>query len=255
MIPRFKLELITRKADLANWLGWQYRGSRYLEIATATTGHQFSLVSPAVFSTIHRAMYRLPPDYDDGLSIICRSESENSRECLAPLLASEDRYDVIFVDPFHTYDCSRRDLLLALTLLAPGGVLVVHDCHPTDPELAAPSFKPGEWLGQTYLAFLDLMRERPELDYSVVDIDYGCGVVRQRPPGTRQDRSVLSTCDYRDWPTYFQHRRALLNLVGIEAFLEQQRARPRSLMATAATMAVRVRRRLRNRIAVPRVKR
>jgi hypothetical protein len=109
MIPRFKLERIAGKGDLAKWLGWQFGGTRYLEIATAMTGHRFSLVSPAVLSTIHRAMYLLPPDYDDGLSIICRSESEDSHECLAPLLAREDRYDVIFVDSFHTYECSRRE--------------------------------------------------------------------------------------------------------------------------------------------------
>ncbi len=234
MFKAHEVERISLKSELINWLGWQRRLGRYLEVATRTTGLQFARISPRVFATIHRAMYRLPPDYDDGMPITWRTESEDSRTILEPLLGLPDRYDIIFVDSFHTYDCSRRDLELALTLLAPEGILVVHDCRPTSPETAAPAFRRGQWVGVTYLAFLDLMRERPELDYCVVDMDHGCGVVwRQAEAAPQADRGRLETCDYHDWPTYFANQDELLRLVGIDGFLSTQRQRSPTVAASA----------------------
>lgn len=103
MFKPFKIENITRKADLINWLGWQRHAHRYLEVASLTTGLQFGLISPRVFATMHRAMYRLPAGYDDGKTITWRTESDDSREILGPLLERPERYDIIFVDPFHSY--------------------------------------------------------------------------------------------------------------------------------------------------------
>lgn len=235
MFEPFRIERILRKSDLINWLGWQ-RGFRcYLEIATLTTGLQFGRVAPAIFTTIHRAMYRLPPDYDDGLPITWRTEFEDSREILEPLLERPEHYDIIFVDPFHTYECSWRDLELALALLTPGGMLVVHDCHPLTPEIASPEFRQNQWLGVTYLAFLDLMRERPELDYCVVDMDHGCGVVWRRPAEAAwpESRGRLETCDYHDWSVYFAHQHELLQLIAVDDFIAAHRKRAPALSASA----------------------
>lgn len=125
---------------------------------------------------------------------------------------------------------------MALALLTPDGVLVVHDCHPTSPEVASPQYKQDKWLGLTYLAFLDLMRERPELDYWVVDVDHGCGVVQRRPAGAAgpPNRSLLDACNYHDWPVYFAHRKELLRLVGIEDFLAAQRVNAPTWAASAS---------------------
>jgi hypothetical protein len=228
-------EAIACKADLINWVGWQRQAHRYLEIVTPTTGLQFDRISSKVFSTIHRAMYRLPPGFEDGMPMSFRTESDTSRVLLEPLLERSDRYDVIFVDPFHTYECSRLDLELALSLLASGGTMVVHDCCPTQRDLTTPQFVPGEWLGHTYLAFLDLMRERPELDYLVVDIDYGCGIVRFRPEGCadRSSRKLLDSIDYHDWSLYHAFYKDLLHLVEAETFIASHRLRTASLTAFA----------------------
>lgn len=233
MFKPYEMERIARKSELINWLGWQRRVSRYLELATLTTGRQFASISPRVFSTIHRAMYRLPPNYDDGMPITFRTESGDSGEILGPLLERPERYDIIFVDPYHTYECSRQDLELALALLAPDGMLVVHDCHPTSLEIASPEFRRGQWLGVTYLAFLDLMRERPHLDYCVVDMDHGCGVVWRPAEATRQtSRSWLEAWDYHDWPVYFEHQNELLQLLGVDDFLARRRKRPPTVAAS-----------------------
>lgn len=241
MIAPYRSELITKKADLANWLCLQLKASSYLEIATASTGFQFALVSRTLFSTIHRALYRLPAGYDDGLPVTFPSASGDSQECKAAILASGRRYDVVFIDPWHSYESSRQDLELGLDLLTPGGVLVVHDCHPTRPEIAQPDHREGEWMGVTYLAFLDLMRDRPELDYCVADMDYGCAVIWRRPPGqsVMPHRALLSSCNYRDWDTYFANRKELLNLRSTPETLKLLRRRPLTRIAPAVCRLLR----------------
>jgi hypothetical protein len=79
------------------------------------------------------------------------------------------------------------------------------------------------------------MRERPELDYLVVDIDYGCGIVHLRPEGCadRSSRKLLDSIDYHDWPLYHAFYKELLRLVEAEEFIAAHRVRTASLTAFA----------------------
>jgi Methyltransferase domain len=197
MHRRIHIERLRSKADIVNWLGWQAGYRSYLEIATPFTGFQFSLIAPDVFAEINRVVYFAPPDFDDGQPVTCLGSSTDSSACLRRFVDQRKTFDLIFVDPWHTYESSLRDIQLALTLLTPEGKLVVHDCHPTTPELATPETKypPGAWMGETYLAFLDVARVRPELAHSVVDLDCGCGLLWRRQAtgqGLPEDEVELS---------------------------------------------------------------
>jgi hypothetical protein len=239
MHRRIHIERLRSKADIVNWLGWQAGYRSYLEIATPFTGFQFSLIAPDVFAEINRVVYFAPSDFDDGQPVTCLGSSTDSSACLRRFVDHQKTFDLIFVDPWHTYESSLRDIQLALTLLTPEGTLVVHDCHPTTPELATPEEKypPGAWLGQTYLAFLDVARARPELVHSVVDLDCGCGLLWRRQDtgkGLQDDevelsRAALLAYDYHDWATYVAHGAAIMNLVPLAEFLRRHRRRPQSL--------------------------
>jgi hypothetical protein len=210
MRSRIHIERLRKKADIVNWLGWQVVYRSYLEIATQFTGGQFSLIAPDIFAEINRVVYHASPDFDDGQPVTCLGSSTDSSECLRQFVDQRRTFDLIFVDPWHTYESSLRDIQLALTLLTPEGMLVVHDCHPTTPELTTPEYHPGPWMGQTYLAFLDVARAMPELVHSVVDLDYGCGLLWRRHAtgqGPHDDevelsRAALVAYDYHDWATY-----------------------------------------------------
>lgn len=54
-------------------------------------------------------------------------------------------FDLVFVDGCHSYEAVRQDIELALPLLAPGGVMALHDY---DRE-AQPGFRDGDWGGFT----------------------------------------------------------------------------------------------------------
>jgi len=172
-----KAEIVQR---LAQARGYQ----RYLEITTSTTGFRFDAARAAGFEVCQRLVYRCPPDYDDGHPIDYRTDGEDTGECVARIRAECRPFDIMLVDPHHTYECSIRDLGDALSLLCIGGTLVVHDCDPPDRQHAIPHYALGPWCGVTYKAFLDFVIHSRAVEYFTIDTDYGCGVIRK-----------LSRCD------------------------------------------------------------
>jgi hypothetical protein len=124
-------------------------------------------------------MYQCPDAYDDGEPIDFRSRDLDVSACLDTIRRRALRYDLILVDPWHTYATSRRDIEEALAMLNPGGFIVVHDCLPPDEATTTPDFVPGSWCGLTYQAYLDVVTSRRDLVYRTVAIDFGCGVIRK----------------------------------------------------------------------------
>ncbi len=235
------LERFTSKADVCNWLGWQLDFRSYLEIATPHTGFRFGWISDEVFSEIDRALYDAPGNFSDGLKTSTRSSSLDSRECLQPLLDAGRAFDIIFLDAHHTYEASRRDLELALRLLAPHGILVAHDCYPleTDLEYAGAEYRDGDWMGVTYLAFLDTAKAHPEFVHNVIHVDHGIGLLYRRgslghraaAEAADSPRQALLATDYHRWDTFHAHAPAVLNLISTTEFVDRYRTRPPSFGA------------------------
>jgi hypothetical protein len=221
-------EPIMKKFDIVNALGRATSEARYLEIGTPLTGKQFAGVDPDVFAVRHRLMYSCPESFEDGLDITFRTTATSSHELVRSLHAMQDSggYDVIFVDPWHTYDATITDLQGALWLLRPGGILVVHDCSPEDPRTLTAEQTDGAWCGLTYRAFIDFVLAADPAGYCVVDCDYGCGLVftqparlpqglpTGRPPQRLIFEWTLSCREGSDpYPFFDSHRHELLNLV------------------------------------------
>ncbi len=101
-------------------------------------------------------------------------------------------FDVVFVDGLHLYEQALRDTESALAHLAPGGVVLMHDCNPTSEAVAARDPEEAKakghraWCGDVWKAVVHLRATRKDLDVRVLDTDFGIGVVR---PGT-SDSSV-----------------------------------------------------------------
>ena len=218
------------KSDVVNWIAREAGFRSYLEISTAFSGFQFGKIDRNQFKVIERVVYCATVDFDDGLPVTGMSFSDDSRVGLEALTNSSQRFDVIFVDPWHTYESSHRDIKSALGLLEPGGVIVVHDCLPPNLEIADPEFRPGSWSGHTYLAFLDIVREHTEVAFSVIDTDFGCGVI-QTPNehgmfsfgGVCRHESLL--LDHADWTVFSNFGAEALNLLSPREFVRAFRNR------------------------------
>jgi len=222
------------KMDIVKLLRKKYRLGPFLEISTPTTGLSFAEMKDAV-PDAHRLVYNCPIGADDGEPYTFRTEATNSRELMAAVLAANENnpcYEIVFVDPFHTYTSSSIDLWGAFALLRSGGIMVVHDCNPVDASLASPEFAPGFWCGSTYAAFIDFLLCHAGLSFYTVDTDFGCGVIykdRQLPDGSlrahigARDRLAIGwnatqNDDAARFDFFSRHRRDLLNLKSIDEF-------------------------------------
>lgn len=112
----------------------------------------------------------------DGAPIDWKGPSEK----FADALATFGRQDLVFLDSWHTYETSARDLSLALALVNPGRFVVCHDVVALDPKLATPAhpvpFAP--WQGETWRVFVDAVLANADVDYHAHADDCGVGVVR-----------------------------------------------------------------------------
>ena len=98
------------KSDVVNWIAREAGFRSYLEISTAFSGFQFGKIDRNAFKVMERVVYCATVDFNDGLPVTEMSFSDDSRVGLEALTNSSQRFDVIFVDPWHTYESSHRDI-------------------------------------------------------------------------------------------------------------------------------------------------
>jgi hypothetical protein len=96
---------------------------------------------------------------------------------LGELVRSGERFDLVFIDPWHSYESSLRDIVFGLQLIKADGVVLIHDCNPPNPTCAQLEVSPVEWCGVTFAAYLDVVPFTGGIHNVTVDSDYGCGVI------------------------------------------------------------------------------
>jgi SAM-dependent methyltransferase len=102
---------------------------------------------------------------------------------IIPLISDEffakckKTFDLIFLDGLHYADVLERDIKHALAALNPGGIIICHDVSPTSEDMQqVPRLRP-EWAGYCWKAWLRVRREMPSMPMTVIDVDYGVGVI------------------------------------------------------------------------------
>jgi hypothetical protein len=216
-----------RKYEIARLLAQRYGYSSYLEICTAITGGTFSHVDKGQFQRRARLMYRCPPDFSDGEPIDFATEAESGEALFGEIVRSGERFDLVFIDPWHTYASSLRDVVFGLQLVKDDGLVLLHDCSPPHPACAEPEFRPGEWCGITFAVYLDLVLFNGGLHYLTVDADYGCGIISQTwRPALFSDLShnAALAAQWRaldlaqKYSFLAKHRASLLHLISTDEF-------------------------------------
>src|SRR3546814_311945 len=103
----------------------------------------------------------------------------------APLMYAKKPLDIALVDGMHEYSYALRDIENSLRFLSADGVVIVHDCNPTQAEHAC-SFEEyqareysGIWNGDVWKAILYLRSQRNDLRVMVLDCDHGIGIIRK----------------------------------------------------------------------------
>lgn len=89
----------------------------------------------------------------------------------------DSKFDLIVIDPFHEYKHSINNLIFFSSLLTEQGLLLSHDCFPDNEKTARPTFIPGAWCGETYIALVEFAYRNPHFFYAVLKIDTGIGFI------------------------------------------------------------------------------
>jgi hypothetical protein len=170
------------KNELVNLLVKRQRHRRCLVLRTPFTGQDCS-IDGARLDLLAYVVYRCPQS---------KSGVDWSDELLAAL-----QFDVAILEPWHTRECSLRDLQTVFDLLPAGGALVCHDCFPDSEEVTSPdgwhaclAGKP--WCGETFAAWVDFIAcNWPSASYRTIMADCGLGVAIKGSQGREPDQHLL----------------------------------------------------------------
>jgi hypothetical protein len=126
------------------------------------------------------------------------------------------KYDVIFIDGLHHSQQVDKDIINSLAHLKEGGFILLHDCNPPTYEMQIVPRQQGLWNGDVWKSIVKA-RKIQGLEVSVVDTDWGVGVIRR---GSQQViQYPLEQC--LDWNFFDGHREEILNIISVEEFYQK----------------------------------
>ena len=133
--------------------------------------------------------------------------------------------DICLIDGLHTYEQSLKDVENVLKYLNPDGIIVMHDCLPTNAVEAIPNLEEakrhpefkGFWTGDVYKTILHIRATHPELFVAVVNVDWGIGIIKRGDPENMLDLSIeqIKSMTFAD---FAKDKERLLNLKPSEWF-------------------------------------
>jgi hypothetical protein len=131
----------------------------------------------------------------------------------AEQLFQTERVDVALIDGLHTFDQALRDLLHLEQVMAPRGVIFIHDMNPptrNHSELR----NGGVWCGDVWKVAYYIRNYRPDLTLFTLDCDWGVGVLTGFGAATSAAPSaaILEECQQIDYDLLERQRHALLRL-------------------------------------------
>ena len=133
------------------------------------------------------------------------------------MIASEQMYDIIFIDGLHHSDQVERDVLNSMKHLNKGGTILLHDCLPEQEQHQFREDLGGPWNGDVWKA---LAKFRMTLtDWTIVTIDTDCGIGVMREGYNKlypyKEESEL------DWNFLVKNVMELMNVVSVNDFLNK----------------------------------
>jgi len=195
---------VKKRDHLINYLITKYNYKSYLEVGT-NKGNNFRKVKCKSKECID------PAKRFDKLTYHMTSDEA--------FKIIKKKYDIIFIDGLHLEEQVDKDILNSLNHLNKNGTIVIHDCNPSE-EIDAGIKSPGKglpWNGTVYKSIINLRYTREDLDVKVINMDYGCGVVRV---GSQDLYNKVPIYEAKTWKYFNKERKELLNLVNVKNFIK-----------------------------------
>jgi hypothetical protein len=124
-------------------------------------------------------------------------------------------FDLIFIDSDHRAAVAYEEVRRSLGILAPGGVIVLHDANPSEEAMQIVPMVQSLWTGDVWkaVAAIGLMHG----GVKTVDTDYGCAVLRFSANAYLPKEPPTGFFNLT-WQDLVARRSELLGLVSVEEF-------------------------------------
>lgn len=171
---------------------------RYLEIGTKR-GDCLTRVAAAVRISVD-------PDPRSVASYVMTSDEFFEKTKWVPSMENEFTPDIIFIDGLHEHNQVWRDINNSLSILSPGGVIILHDCLPTSEKMQEYHTESQDalWTGDVWKAFV---KARAELPYELytIDADFGCGIIDTRVKKRSATASLPTDMEQMTFEQFVSH--------------------------------------------------
>ena len=171
---------------LVNKLLSQFIDPNYLEIGCANN---------VLFDSVY-AKHKIGVDPESG-----GTHRTSSDEFFS---TNRNNFDVVFIDGLHDYTQVRRDVQNAIISLNGRGYIAIHDMLPSNWISASnPRLLRGTWHGDVWKLAFELITS-PEIDFKIVRIDHGVGVIRVENLN-RIEIPLVSEIIHQDYEYFYKH--------------------------------------------------
>jgi hypothetical protein len=128
-----------------------------------------------------------------------------------------ETFDLVFIDGLHTYEQVRQDVINALRTLSSFGWIALHDMLPNHwVEAHVPRLSNGNWTGDVWKLAFEL-RDMPGIDFRIVEIDNGVGVIRKTELFDEENFSSSNRFDNEKY-TFFVDNQSRLPIISWNDF-------------------------------------
>lgn len=126
---------------------------------------------------------------------------------------NKDKFDIFFCDGLHHSQQVETDLNNMLSCMNDGGIIVMHDCLPTNEFMQLiPLTTQCEWTGDCWKAFVKLRQTRDDLFMATVNCDWGCGIIKV---GSQKKLNVEVELTYQNFE---KNKQEWMNIISPEQF-------------------------------------
>lgn len=180
--------------DLINYIAKKIKAEWYLEIGVSN-GKNFNAINVA-----NKRGVDPDPDSAATLKITSNDFWKGYPDAAA---------DLIFIDGLHHSDQVYVDICNAFFMLEKGGVIVIHDCNPSEKSMTHIPRDQKRWCGDVYKTISQIKSSKFTLDF-----DFGCCVIRKETDDL--DSEIEWDKRFITWEEFDTNRKSLLNLVSVE---------------------------------------
>jgi hypothetical protein len=193
-----------KRYDIINYLIEKYKLINYLEIGVFKGENIREVKAPHKDGVDPGVEGYTPPEVNYPMT----------SDSFFELIKGHDdiKYDIIFIDGLHHADQVEKDIKNALNHIVKDGFILLHDCNPVSYEAQLVPRQTVAWNGDVWKAFVDFKAHYPMMECSVVDTDFGVGVIKVGESVCTLQANIW------EWDYFNSNRKQLLNLITWDEF-------------------------------------